>query len=403
RPEAFDRADSFEFVDAALNVSTIFASSHSDFGYTGDVILMFLLMAWTFFWFSRLRSSAYYILPYAMVCCVLIFSVFYNLFLLYPYLFATVLQGYIANRCITKSENFGCTLLNPRESKDMSKSDDAVLVSSDVVLEDKNGFSRLVKVIKRNVYLLLGGALLGGFFGLALAFVLPSEWEANSLVRLGQLGRGNVIESPLLAIDRLKSKSFQNDVLRNLKLSTNEDDEKGKAFRSSLKIKLEKSDLINITLRGNSSEEARLHMGALIGQLKAVHTGIYLPGINRWKQELQALNSDLKLASNETQRLFSLLNKQDGVAVDKFFSQTIILNNDLVLRERELQVLSDRKRILEERLSPEQTFETSSLGGVEISERPIFPKKSIFMILGLIVGMLIGLGWSIQREATVFG
>lgn len=100
RPEGLVRADSFDFVDPSLNVSTIFASSHSDFGYLGDVAIIFLLLAWSFYWFYKLKKSVYYILPYAMVCCVLIFSVFYNLFLLYPYLFSTVLQGFIAKQSV---------------------------------------------------------------------------------------------------------------------------------------------------------------------------------------------------------------------------------------------------------------------------------------------------------------
>lgn len=96
RPEELDRADNFMFVNEALNVSTIFASSHSDFGMAGDVVLLVLLSLWTGFWFRRLTVCGAYILPYSLVGVVLFFSVFYNLFLLYPYLFSTVLLGVIA-------------------------------------------------------------------------------------------------------------------------------------------------------------------------------------------------------------------------------------------------------------------------------------------------------------------
>lgn len=104
-PSAF-RSDlgashNFEFIDNSLNVSTMFASSHSDFGFLGDVVLIVLLLSWSFFWFGKLKKSMYYILPYSMVCSVLIMSVFYNLFLLLPYLISTLLQGYIASRCFS--------------------------------------------------------------------------------------------------------------------------------------------------------------------------------------------------------------------------------------------------------------------------------------------------------------
>jgi oligosaccharide repeat unit polymerase len=97
RPTGLDRADNFVFVNDALNVSTIFASSHSDFGVIGDLILLMLLSIWASFWFYKMSSTVSYILPYSLVGVVLFFSIFYNLFLLYPYLFSTILLGYIAS------------------------------------------------------------------------------------------------------------------------------------------------------------------------------------------------------------------------------------------------------------------------------------------------------------------
>jgi oligosaccharide repeat unit polymerase len=96
RPAGLDRADNFLFVNEALNVSTIFASSHSDFGSSGDIALLLLLSGWAAFWFLLMIRRNIYILPYSVVGVVLFFSVFYNLFLLYPYLFSTVLLGFIA-------------------------------------------------------------------------------------------------------------------------------------------------------------------------------------------------------------------------------------------------------------------------------------------------------------------
>ncbi len=97
RPSGLDRADNFIFVNEALNVSTIFASSHSDFGIIGDLMLLTLLSAWAAFWFYRTAACVAFILPYSLVGGVLFFSIFYNLFLLYPYLFSTLLLGYIAS------------------------------------------------------------------------------------------------------------------------------------------------------------------------------------------------------------------------------------------------------------------------------------------------------------------
>lgn len=96
RPEGLERADNFLFVEDSLNVSTIFSSSHSDFGFWGDVGILILLAVWSGYWFRRLKFSDTYILPYSMVGTVMFFSIFYNLFLLYPYIFSTILLGLVA-------------------------------------------------------------------------------------------------------------------------------------------------------------------------------------------------------------------------------------------------------------------------------------------------------------------
>ena len=77
-------------------MSTIFASSHSDFGAMGDFVLISILALWAGFWFKNMFTSIAYILPYSLVGSILFFSIFYNLFLLYPYIFATILLGLVA-------------------------------------------------------------------------------------------------------------------------------------------------------------------------------------------------------------------------------------------------------------------------------------------------------------------
>lgn len=91
--EGSSSSHNFTFVNGSLNVSTIFASSHSDFGFYGDFSLIFLLGSWAYWWFRLLRLSSFYIIPYSLVSAVLVLSVFYNLFLLQPYLVSTMLQG----------------------------------------------------------------------------------------------------------------------------------------------------------------------------------------------------------------------------------------------------------------------------------------------------------------------
>jgi oligosaccharide repeat unit polymerase len=401
RPEALDRADNFEFVDSALNVSTIFASSHSDFGYVGDALLLLLLMVWIFYWYYKLRSNSLYILPYAMVCTVAIFSIFYNLFLLYPYLFATVLQGYIASRSDRYSEGNDDKCLTMGSLVGMSDADNGSNLSREIQMKEQSVFNELVGQNRR---LLILGSFVGVAVGFVLSIALPSEWEAKALIRVGQMGgsgSGNWVEPPQLVIDRLKSKSFQNDALKKLGLAANENDSKVESFRDSLKFKLEKSELINASLRGATADEAKLQMTAVIEQLKLVHAEKFSPVVSRWQKELATIQIDLKKEHEESDRLIKLLNARGGATGGSSVPQAVLLSNNLMLRDREIQKMQEDRRLLEEKLSAHSTFETDVLGEVEILDRPIFPKKSIFTVLGLVFGLLISFGWALWGRKGV--
>jgi len=279
----------------------------------------------------------------------------------------------------------------------MRKSEKAALVTREDQFDDELSLLDLVAFIRRNVRILLGGALIGGVLGLTIAFTLPAEWEASAVIRIGQFGNsgnpgnpGNPIEPPLQAVDRIKNKSFQDDVLKQFEISTDQNDAKVRIFRDSLKGRLEKSELISLTLRGWSADEASQHMSAVINELKNIHTRMSAPTISRWHQELESIELELKQASNEAERLAKSLGVRSNFLNERNFSQAVLASNILIAREGELRSFRDRKRMLEEQLSPERTFATDVLGRVEVSTEPVFPKKSLFAEAGLFVGLLLG-------------
>lgn len=137
----------------------------------------------------------------------------------------------------------------------------------------------------------------------------------------------------------------------------------------------------------------------MIGQLKGIHNSMSLPTISRWHQELAAVEDELKLVRAESEQLRGLLNRRKEIEDGKNFSQFIVLSNNLVSLERQQQFLAERKRTLAENLNSQRTFETDSLGEIEISQKPVFPKKSLFGLAGFFVGLLVGLIGVIVRRS----
>lgn len=263
---------------------------------------------------------------------------------------------------------------------------------------DELSFLDLVAFIRHHRLALLGGATIGSALGLAVAFALPAQWEATALLRVAQLGGATPIEPTVRVVARVTQKSFEHDVLRRMGLSPDESNLKAGLLHDGLTVKVEKSDLVGVRVRGASPDEAARFADAVIAELAGVHARMVEPTLLRWRGEIEEIDMELKRGGREIERLSGLFEKQLGVTQAAALSQAV-LSNILISREAELRGFRERKRTLQEQLSPERTFPTALLGKVDISARPVSPKRSLFAAAGLIIGVLVGVLLSVLRPA----
>lgn len=286
----------------------------------------------------------------------------------------------------------------------MKKAGSEALVSREDEFDSQLSLLDLVAFTRRNYRVILGGAFIGAVLGLGIALLLPAEWEASALVRVGQSGNTDktlnsiepvLIEPALQVVDRIKNISFQKEVMKKIGLPQDENDDNNKLFRNTLKVKLEKSDLISINIRSLSADNAKLHLSAVVDELKSIHTKMLAPTTNRWHQELSTIQLELKRSSIDLERLTKSLDSRSESLNPSSFAQAALVSNIMIAREEELRDFRDRKLILEEMLSPERTFVTSVIGQIEVSNKAVYPKKSFFAIAGLIIGLFLGVVLSI--------
>lgn len=288
----------------------------------------------------------------------------------------------------------------------MKKAGSDKIVSREDEFDDQLSLLDLVAFARQNYRVILGGALIGVAIALILAVLLPKQYEAKALIKIGQIGNVNTnglpIEPSLQVVDRIKSQSFQDTVLEALGISTEDDDDRlVKQFRKNLVVKLEKSELISLSLKALSRAEAVTIMQEVIKQLNITHNSMLLPTVSRLKLELDSVNYEIKLADIESKQLLKTLETQSDKITDTKFSQTVLLNSLRISKDQEYRSFKDTKRILEEKLSPERTFATHVLGKVEVSKKPVFPKYSIFIPIGLLLGLLASLLYILVRGVNL--
>ena len=284
----------------------------------------------------------------------------------------------------------------------MKKTGSEALVSREDEFDDQFSLLDLVAFARRNYRVILGGALIGVVIALILADLLPKQYQAKALVKIGEIGNANAvgvrIEPSLQVVDRVKSQSFQDDVLEGLNISVEfDDDALVNQFRKNLNIKLEKSELISLSLKALSRAEAAKNMQEVVNQLNKSHNRMSYPTISRLKLELDSINNELKLAEMEIKQFSNTLVTESNKITDMKFSQAVLFNSIRMSKEQEYRSFRDSKLMLEERLSPERTFPTHVLGRVEVSKKPVFPKYSMFIPIGLLLGLLTSLLYILVR------
>ncbi len=149
---------------------------------------------------------------------------------------------------------------------------------------------------------------------IALAYVTLSDpqWESSAVVQMGQVGQAEVgkatatVETPPRAIERMKTPTFQNDVLASIGISTADDNAKARLYRRSLRLRQPPgTDLIELRIRAYSLDEARHLAEATVEQLRKSHDKLALPSIDSLRKQLDDVIRQLERAQKERESLVS--------------------------------------------------------------------------------------------------
>ena len=173
--------------------------------------------------------------------------------------------------------------------------------------DEQNDFNLMdaTNFMRRSAKYLIFGMLLGVIVALIIAVLLPKQYEAKALIKIGQIGNIDTkvmpIEPVLQVVDRLKSQSFRDTVLVVLGVFIEHDDDTlVKKFEGNLKVKLEKSEIISLSLKALTRADALVRMQEVVKHINITHNSMLLPTVSRLKLELDSVNNELKLADIES-------------------------------------------------------------------------------------------------------
>lgn len=239
-------------------------------------------------------------------------------------------------------------------------------------------------------------AVVGALLGFGLTFVIPAQWEAVSVLEVGQVDTGGTapvqIESTARAAERMRLAQFQDAVFQAVGYSQNEDSDKAAAtvLRGAVKVVLlRNADLIQLTARGFTSKQAADVASAYEKELANYHAKIAEPTIRKLRAELQDVEQNIAIEEGRRKSIRQMMEGQEKGAMTRKFSENVLLTQMGAENATLLRTLELRRISLREQLNPARTFNTRSVGAIDVSAGPIYPKRLFFIVGGVVLSLAI--------------
>ncbi|GAC1369658.1 MAG: hypothetical protein NVS3B3_01460 [Aquirhabdus sp.] len=260
------------------------------------------------------------------------------------------------------------------------------------------------QTLKNSWHLIAGIMALFILIAFILTLIIPKQWEAKATLRIGHLrsdtGEMKLIEDPLQTVERTKLAGFKEKILIDMHLPTEKGtDDRTDLLLSSLKgSDIKNTDFINLSARGYSSNDAINILKICIQELKKTHELIVQPIKNRIIKESQATDENLTTASQELIRLNQHMSAAGTYTANSAFAPSIVAINLLANKVAEVQKLKAEQIKYSAILSSFDEQSTSIINTIDISKKPVFPKRSIFLTLGCLLGLLVGIGVALIKN-----
>jgi len=223
-----------------------------------------------------------------------------------------------------------------------------------------------------------------------------SQWEATAWIQTGQVGSGPVGLDPkaeplLRVIARVQSIDFEDDVLRSQGLSPVSAE--AQLYRKSLKTDPNPyANMFKLNIRAYSAAQAASLAKATVDALQAIHQRIDAVPLKLAKDRLDELDSNLRIALADRDRLTAASASADRTAA-------ALAGVMLASKNEDIRALQQARAELLVRLAPNYTFETSTPWPVYVPEGRVFPNALLTQGIGVVFGLFLGGVVAIGRDA----
>jgi capsular polysaccharide biosynthesis protein len=257
--------------------------------------------------------------------------------------------------------------------------------SFNAIQDDEISLKEIIDFLIESWKTIAAVGVLGLLSGITFIFVTPSQYEATAQIRMAQIDSGNTtnplgvnLEDPNTLISRMKlPTAFSEKEVQACKL------EKSKFPTEALANNVVKltavkgvASLVELKIHGESKEEALACAQAIFQNIKDSQHDIMKPYV----EEAKTLLLKYQVRLNDAQSIIARADKS-GQAL----SAAYLANRD------ELKFLSDETIRLSAIIAAGDARHAKLVSPIYASGKPVFPKKTMSLVLGLLAGLFLGL------------
>lgn len=252
--------------------------------------------------------------------------------------------------------------------------------------DDEIRLGDIVEFLMQGWKVIASGVVLGAAVAFGVAFLTQPKYEASMLVEMEQVttsdGRSSSVELPALVIERLRQPSaYSKDIAAKCGLQDNPYAQETLASIISAKAPRSLTTVVDFSVRRSTQEVAKSCAEGLFEMIRVQQEKLAQP----FEEDLQRNLGNLRKRLQDTKDFMTRM-ESTGLY------QTVYLS-----KRDDLVNLSMKIDMLESALL--KTHHTQLVAPVYVSSRPVEPRKSLFLVIGVAIGAIIGLMAEWARKA----
>jgi uncharacterized protein involved in exopolysaccharide biosynthesis len=276
-------------------------------------------------------------------------------------------------------------------------------MKEDFVTSDERAANELsvydvLNFLRIQLWWVVGFVVVGALIGGLVSFTHPREWEASSVLQIGEVDdtladrAPGPIDPPSRVVQRVMVEPFVDQVLSSLSLPIESAPESDLIRRSLTAEVVSNTDLVKFKVRAFSPELAKSVLQVTQSQIIATHSQIFDESVKRMRARLDGINADIAETEAKREQISSTTSVRAPVSGATDGTANALLGNMFDVQDRTLlDSMRNRRAELIQRLSPEHTFNTKPLAEVYVSRRSVSPRRLMYLLVGAVVGLVGGL------------